>query len=44
MSPDDEKTQKKFETKYKLPFPLIADTSHDVLEKYEIHPGDVLSA
>src|SRR5215470_17167357 len=33
VSPDDEKIQKKFETKYKLPFPLIADTSHDVLEK-----------
>jgi peroxiredoxin Q/BCP len=36
VSPDDEKTQKKFETKYKLPFPLIADTSHDVLEKYGV--------
>src|SRR6188768_4514443 len=34
VSPDDEKKQKKFEMKYKLPFPLIADTSHDVLEKY----------
>ena len=36
VSPDDEKTQKKFETKYKLPFPLVADTSHDVLEKYGV--------
>lgn len=36
VSPDDEKTQKRFETKYKLPFPLIADTSHDVLEKYGV--------
>ena len=36
VSPDDGKTQKKFETKYKLPFPLIADTSHDVLEKYGV--------
>src|SRR5438552_5285118 len=36
VSPDDEKTQKKFETKYKLPFPLIADISHDVLEKYGV--------
>jgi peroxiredoxin Q/BCP len=34
VSPDDEKKQKKFEVKYKLPIPLIADTSHDVLEKY----------
>ena len=36
VSPDDEKKQKKFEIKYKLPFPLIADTSHDVLEKYGV--------
>jgi peroxiredoxin Q/BCP len=36
VSPDDEKSQKKFEIKYKLPFPLIADTSHDVLEKYGV--------
>jgi peroxiredoxin Q/BCP len=36
VSPDDEKKQKKFEVKYKLPFPLIADTSHDVLEKYGV--------
>lgn len=36
VSPDDQKKQKKFEVKYKLPFPLIADTSHDVLEKYGV--------
>jgi len=36
VSPDNEKTQKKFEVKYKLPFPLIADTSHDILEKYGV--------
>jgi len=36
VSPDDEKKQKKFETKYKLPFPLIADTNHDILEKYGV--------
>jgi peroxiredoxin Q/BCP len=36
VSPDNEKTQKKFEIKYKLPFPLIADTSHDILEKYGV--------
>ena len=36
VSPDEEKKQKKFEIKYKLPFPLIADTSHDVLEKYGV--------
>jgi peroxiredoxin Q/BCP len=36
VSPDNEKTQKKFEVKYKLPFPLIADTSHDIVEKYGV--------
>jgi peroxiredoxin Q/BCP len=36
VSPDEEKKQKKFEIKYKLPFPLIADTSHDILEKYGV--------
>jgi len=36
VSPDDEKTQKKFEIKYKLPFPLIADSSHDVVKKYGV--------
>ena len=36
VSPDDIATQKKFEIKYKLPFPLIADTSHDILEKYGV--------
>lgn len=36
VSPDEEKAQKKFETKYKLPFPLIADTSHAILEKYGV--------
>jgi peroxiredoxin Q/BCP len=36
VSPDNESTQKKFEIKYKLPFPLIADTSHDLLEKYGV--------
>lgn len=36
VSPDDERIQKKFGIKYKLPFPLIADTSHDILEKYGV--------
>jgi peroxiredoxin Q/BCP len=36
VSPDTESIQKKFEIKYKLPFSLIADTSHDVLEKYGV--------
>ena len=36
VSPDDQSRQKKFEIKYKLPFPLIADTSHEVLAKYGV--------
>lgn len=36
VSPDDEKSHKKFETKFKLPFKLIADTKHNVLEKYGV--------
>lgn len=36
VSPDNQKAQKKFEIKYKLPFALIADESHDVLEKYGV--------
>ena len=36
VSPDNTQVQKKFETKYKLPFPLLADTSHDILEKYGV--------
>ncbi len=36
VSPDYDSTQKKFEIKYKLPFPLIADTSHDILKKYGV--------
>ena len=36
VSPDDERIQKKFEIKNKLPFPLIADTSHDILEKFGV--------
>ena len=36
VSPDDETAQKKFEKKYKLPFPLIADTSHQILDKYGV--------
>jgi thioredoxin-dependent peroxiredoxin len=36
VSPDDSKKQKKFEKKYGLPFPLIADIGHDLLEKYGV--------
>jgi peroxiredoxin Q/BCP len=34
VSPDDVKVQKKFSEKYKLPFPVIPDTEHVILERY----------
>lgn len=37
VSPDDEKTQKKFEEKYKLPFPLIADNENKITALYGVH-------
>jgi len=36
VSPDDEKTQKKFEIKYKLPFPLIADPENKITALYGV--------
>ena len=36
VSPDNAGKQKKFEIKYKLPFPLIADTSYGILKKYGV--------
>lgn len=36
VSPDDEKKHKKFEAKYKLPFTLLADADHSILEKYGV--------
>lgn len=36
VSPDDSKSHKKFEAKFSLPFRLIADTSHKILEKYGV--------
>lgn len=36
ISPDDETSHKKFEKKFYLPFTLIADTSHQILEKYGV--------
>jgi peroxiredoxin Q/BCP len=34
VSPDDEKRHTKFIAKYELPFTLLADTEHEVAEKY----------
>lgn len=36
VSPDDAAKHKKFEAKFNLPFRLIADTSHKILEKYGV--------
>ena len=36
ISPDEEKKHKKFETKYGLPFTLIADTKHTIIDKYGV--------
>jgi peroxiredoxin Q/BCP len=36
VSTDDEKSHKKFETKYSLPFPLIADAEKQIVEAYGV--------
>ncbi len=36
ISPDEEKKHKKFETKYGLPFTLIADPKHSIIDKYGV--------
>lgn len=36
VSPDDAKKHGKFITKHELPFPLIADTDHTMLEKFGV--------
>lgn len=36
VSADDEKSHKKFEAKYSLPFPLAADPDHKIIGKYGV--------
>jgi len=36
ISPDEEKKHKKFEEKYNLPFTLLADPKHTIIEKYGV--------
>lgn len=36
ISTDTTKSHKKFETKFSLPFPLIADEDHSIAEKYGV--------
>lgn len=37
VSPDDQARQKKFEIKYQLPFPLIADSGNKITGLYGVH-------
>ena len=37
VSPDSEASHKKFVTKYKLPFSLLADTDHSIAEAYGVY-------
>ena len=36
VSPDDVKSHLKFKAKYQLPFTLLADTAHEVAERYGV--------
>jgi len=36
ISPDDEKSHQKFEKKFDLPFPLVADTEKKIIDKYGV--------
>jgi peroxiredoxin Q/BCP len=36
VSPDNEKSHKKFEAKYQLPFTLLVDEDHKILEAYGV--------
>src|SRR6266496_305303 len=36
VSPNDEKSHKKFEAKFNLPFTLLADADHAIIDKYGV--------
>lgn len=36
ISPDDEKSHLKFVGKFNLPFPLVADPDHTIIDRYEV--------
>ena len=36
VSPNDEKSHQKFEKKFDLPFPLVADPGHVIIDKYGV--------
>ena len=42
VSPDEEKKHKKFEAKYDLPFTLVADPEHTIIDKYGVWGEKIL--
>jgi peroxiredoxin Q/BCP len=42
VSPDGDAAHQKFRAKYKLPFPLLSDPDHSVMEKYGAYGEKVL--
>lgn len=36
VSPDDAERHRKFEAKHQLPFPLLADTTHVIINRYHV--------
>jgi len=42
VSPDEEKKHKKFEAKYDLPFTLVSDPEHTIIDKYGVWGEKVL--
>jgi peroxiredoxin Q/BCP len=42
ISPDAAVSHKKFEQKFQLPFPLLADTDHAIIDKYGVWGGKQL--
>ena len=36
VSPDDEKSHKKFQSKFELPFTILADPEHKIIDKYGV--------
>lgn len=42
ISPDSVASHKKFELKYTLPFPLIADVDHTIIEKFGVWGDKIL--
>jgi thioredoxin-dependent peroxiredoxin len=39
VSGDDEASHQKFTEKFNLPFPLLADTNHSIIQSYDVDGG-----